>query len=117
MDYLFDLPNKQFIFQCLDILDSNNLINDKTMNILTSDTLCHSKFYCQYPILQEVDKYDVVEKELSHDATGNRRYYPNKFIIKGRAYIVTNDWYYRNKSNRDNRTPFVKWMKDIIANN
>ena len=115
MEYLFKFKNKQFIFECLELLKSNNAFDEKIIEILTSEKECHNSYKCNLPILIEVNVEGVVSRDLYFDRTNKRRYYPNKFIVGDHAFIVCNDWYYNNKVNkRDNRTPFVQWVASKI---
>lgn len=65
-----------------------------------------------YPIIVEVPIHGEVTQEMTH-SNGNRRYYDERFLYQGRAYILCNDWYFPTlgkKNIKDTRTPFVNWI-------
>ena len=98
------------MFSCLDVLKESDRLNDRNIAKLTNRDFCSSEFFCGFSVLTEVPIVGKVSGDYYNDNSGHRRYYPNKFIIRGKAYIVTNHWYGPQKSNPDNRTPFMQWV-------
>ena len=118
---ILNLKNKEFAEECLGVLRNIN-IKDENIQVLldvekTNDAL-QSKYSYTYPILKEVSITGIVMNEMRME-NGNYRYYPNKYFINGKAYLLCNDWYYPSlgkKNIKDNRTPFLKWtfkMKEM----
>jgi hypothetical protein len=117
MQYLFDLPNKEFAFECLNILIESNKLKDQHLETLLDKDKISRTMHCNYtfPILREVSKDTYVSDEYRYE-NGYARYYPDVIFINNRAFIVSNDWYCKGKSNkRDNRTPFVRWIDYIVT--
>ena len=112
---LYTLDNKAFAYKAIKILKP--YINDDILDILQSDE--KSKHYIKHlrAILQNVSKIGS-EEDLNKIACagGDRlRYYKEPLIeILGEKYIISNDWYYINKRNYNNRTPFIRFIQDII---
>ena len=107
MNEMLKLKNKDFAFRCLEaLIKSPNLTDEKVLK-LTNRAFCKDKFDMNYSILQEVNLTGSIHNDMFNDHAGNRRYYPNTILIKGKRYIVCNDWYYG--STRDTRTEFLKW--------
>jgi hypothetical protein len=112
MEDFLQLKNKDFIFSCLDLLKSKDKLTESVLLNLTSASYCHRRFTCMYPILVEVSFVGTIDRRVFLGGTDNRRYYPEKYYIKNRAFIVCNDWYYSKR--RDNRTPFIHWLGEVI---
>lgn len=110
IDTLTRMENKKFIFKCLDLLKEAHLLNDQTINLLTNEEFCKNYFCCKFSVLLEVPPYGDVPREYYQDNTGHRRYYPEKYVIANKTFIVSNHWYGPNKSQADNRTPFMNWI-------
>ena len=110
MDYT-KLSNKKFAYEMLDLLIIENKLTEEEINLLTNAELCRSHFGCiKFPILSEVHVNSILEEGDCYDDSGRQRFYKDKFIIKDRAFIITNHWYGPNKSMNDNRTPFQNWV-------
>ncbi|MBU3188324.1 hypothetical protein K9O30_02955 [Clostridium bowmanii] len=110
IEILSRMPNKQFIFTCLNILNKTGKLTEKNINLLTNRDYCSANFLCRFAILSEVPTLDEVSKDYYNDNSGHRRYYPEKYAIGEKVFIVTNHWYGHEKSNPDNRTPFMQWV-------
>ena len=114
-DKLYELDNKDFALSTIEILKP--YINDDVLDILLSDE--KSKQYIRHAraILQDITNISS-EKELDQISCvgGNsQRYYKEPVIvILGKQYIISNDWYYLNMRSYDNRTPFIKFIKEIV---
>jgi hypothetical protein len=114
IENLSKMSNKQFIFTCLDMLIKAGAFTEKDINLLANRDLCSSNFLCRFSVLQEVPILGQVSLDYCNDNTGHRRYYPEKYMIGNKAYIVTNHWYGPQKSNPDNRTPFMQWVMNKL---
>lgn len=112
---LSEMANKKFIFTCLDLLKNSGKLNEKNLQILTNKDYCSAKFLCRFSVLSEVPLSGEISPDYYNDNTGRRRYYPERYFIGKRAFIVTNHWYGPEKSNPDNRTPFIQWVGDLLA--
>ncbi len=108
-EILLSLKNKDFIFQCLELLIKSQ--RKKDIESLTDKDFCKHRFDMNYAILQEVSIVGSIPNKDFLDHCGNRRYYPQPVSAFGKRYIVCNDWYYNTKINmRDTRTDFVNWV-------
>ena len=113
------LENKQFAYACLNLMQEHGLLDDATINTLTSIEACQHLFHCssKFAVLQEVP-LNCSEADLysyCHDCTGKQRYYKGKITAAKRTFVVTNHWYGPNKSMPDNRTPFLGWVMGRVA--
>jgi hypothetical protein len=114
-ELLSKMQNKKFIFTCLDMLNKAGKLSEKSINLLSNRDYCSTNFLCPFAILSEVPIFNEISIEYYIDNSGHRRYYPERYVIGEKAYIVTNHWYGPNKSNRDNRTPFMLWVLNLLA--
>lgn len=104
------LSNKKFAFSCI------KLLNEKEIEILTSEDECKRLFNCsKFPILFEVKLGNTLENDDCYDEQGRQRYYKEKIFIGDRAFVISNHWYGPNKSMPDNRTPFIQWITNKMA--
>lgn len=116
IELLLTLSNKKFIFTCLDILKEAEKLTEKNINLLLDKDYCSTNFLCSFAILSEVPTLGEISSEYYSDNSGRRRYYPERYVIGERAFIVTNHWYGPQKSNADNRTPFMQWVLNLLSN-
>ncbi|RAX51567.1 hypothetical protein CCY99_08890 [Helicobacter sp. 16-1353] len=117
--YLLSLKNKAFASEIFEYLEGR-ILNPKDLEILTNHLVANEilgnisranrvKKPYQYAFIKEYHKDD--------DAiiNGHRRYYKDlRFRYDGKSYLITNDWYLpTNKHIRDNKTPFIEWVKSL----
>jgi len=112
-ELLSKMSNKKFIFTCLNMLTKEGKLTEKNIDLLSDRDYCSTKFLCRFAILCEVPLLGEIPNEYYNDNSGRRRYYPERYVIEKKAYIVTNHWYGPNKSNPDNRTPFMNWLMNL----
>lgn len=112
-DSLFKMKNKEFAFETINILKKYNGFTEENIDIMLSREESSRTLKNTYAILREVpENYSKEElSELTKDNTGRYRYYSDVFNIKDKKYVITNDWY---NDDKDNRTPYVDWIKTII---
>lgn len=115
---LESLPNKEFAYECIQLLKENGKLDEKNMSILTNVDTCKNMFMFSgnFQILQEVP-VGICDEELKSyrcDRTGRNRYYKDLIMLENRCYIISNHWYGPNKSMPDNRSPFLKWVNEQI---
>lgn len=108
------MPNKKFIYECLNQLIQNHSFGSSEINILTNGEECARLFRCSsgFPVLMEIP-INAGETEINavcYDGTKRQRYYKDVFHYNGRAFVVSNHWYGSGKSMPDNRTPFMYWV-------
>lgn len=115
IESLAKLPNRQFIFTCLHMLRKRGKLTEKYINILTNRDYCSINFSCLHEILSEVPISEEMSNEYYTDKSGCQRYYPEHFTIRGQDYIVTNYWHGPHRASTDNRTPFVRWVMNLLA--
>lgn len=115
IELLSKMPNKKFAFTCLDMLNEAGKFTEKNINLLSNKDYCSSNFLCPFAILYEVPIIGEIPNDYYNDSSGRRRYYPERYIIGKKAYIVTNHWYGPQKSNPDNRTPFMRWVMSLLG--
>lgn len=122
MDFnkILNLKNKKFAEECINILKDIN-ISDENIDVLldvekTNNNL-KSIYSYTYSILKEVSVNGIITNEMRME-NGNLRYYPDRYFINERAYLLCNDWYYPSigkKNVKDNRTPFLNWVLKLKA--
>lgn len=109
------LRNKKFAYSCLRQLIEKGCLNEEEIRILTNGEECKRKFnYSNYPILLELPYNSEFVDDYCYDEIGRQRFYKDKIVTNGRAFIVSNHWYGPNKSMPDNRTPFLRWVLEKI---
>ena len=115
---ILNLKNKEFAEKCLNILRDINITNENIqilLDVKNTNVVLQSKYSYTYPILKELSITGIITNEMRME-NGNFRYYPDRYFINGRAYLLCNDWYYPSvgkKNVKDNRTPFLKWIFKI----
>ena len=115
IENLSTMSNKKFIFTCLNMLKEAGKLTEKNINLLSDKDYCSTNFLCPFAILSEVPVLDEISKDYYNDNSGRRRYYPERYEIGQKAFIVTNHWYGPQKSNPDDRTPFMKWVINLLV--
>lgn len=113
-EILSEMSNKQFVFTCLNMLNNAGKLTEKNINLLSDKDYCSSNFLCPFAILSEVPTLGEISNDYYKDNSGHRRYYPERYVIGEKAFIVTNHWYGPQKSNPDNRTPFMQWVMNLL---
>lgn len=77
-------------------LVNENLINETDINKLAMYDYCKSQFDINYPFLKKVDEsISIKENRMVNNYP---RYYSNPIKILGSKYLITSEWYERNKS-------------------
>lgn len=121
LKYLFSLNNAAFAEKTMSLLEKHDAIDDEIYENMTdavkSQPITHMT---GFPVLKEVPA-SVNTPDLLSDfvkcGTSRNRYYSIKHIIRGKEYVVSNNWYYESVSNPDNRTPFVEWIIEALKRN
>ena len=109
-DALFAMKNKQFAFACAELLKGSRAL-DRSLDFLLDERRCKEELDHSWPVLVDVTHMSASERySATRDASGKMRYYKDTVELGGRMFLLSNDWYY-NKSKRDNRTPFVNWLR------
>lgn len=119
IQYLFELGNKEFAFECIKIMKKYELFSDENLKKLTDKELTSLNFKNSFPILIEIYVEENSEgfEEQFRDSKGRSRYYTDKVDIENKRYAITNNWYYGGEKDADTRTPFVNWIVSEIKNN
>lgn len=113
---LLNLDNKEFAFKSIEIF--KQYINSEILNILTTRELCNTYTKHLRPILVDVTDSVIHNENINTlDSNGRSRYYTDYIQINEKFYIISNDWYYKTHNNYDNRTPYLKFIKDVIKKN
>ncbi|MBE6824326.1 MAG: hypothetical protein E7513_03155 [Ruminococcaceae bacterium] len=111
------MSNKEFAFSLLGKMNNAGALTDSVLNILTNADECQRRFCCSsgFAVLMEVpsDCSDAELKKLCYFGD-KRRYYQDRFVVGKCTFVVENHWYGPNKSNADNRTPFLNWVNSIL---
>jgi hypothetical protein len=97
------------------MLNKTGKLTEKNINLLANKDYCSANFFCRFAILSEVPTLGEISNDCYNDNSGRRRYYPERYEIGERSFIVTNHWYGAQKSNPDNRTPFMQWVINLLA--
>ena len=114
MDNLDKLANKEFAYKCFELLKEQDSLNEQDINLLTNKYKCNTYFNSAFPILLEVSIYGEPNDADIKDAQGRNRYYKEKIFVNEKAFLITNHWYGSDKSQPDNRTPFMNWVFNKI---
>lgn len=118
-EQILNIPsNEQFIKTCfsrIQLLD----ITDEDFAALTDIDVANKAIKDRnrftYPIIIEVSAVGDITKDITH-IKHSRRYYSDRFLYKGKYYLLCNDWYYptsEKKNTKDTRTPFIKWLQRL----
>ena len=115
IDPLSVMRNKEFAMKCIQLLKDGSPTLDADISALTDAEYCKQVLEHSFAILKCVTgmSLDGVKVE-ARDRHGNRRYYESPIPIGDESYIVSNDWYGLGVGGRDNRTPFIKWVRERV---
>ena len=107
--------NEDFVLKCLSLLNDAGKLDDYTVNCLTDGNWCLKKEFMQREksVLKEIPM-NTTEKEfkiLRLDGTSQSRFYSHTIIINNKKFMITNYWYGPTTNHKDNRTPFLNWVK------
>lgn len=107
--------NEEFIKTCfrrIQLIDMTEGDFSTLIDINVTNEVIKERNRYTYPIIIEVPAVGEITKELTH-IKDSRRYYSDRFLYKGKYYLLCNDWYYPTpgkKNTKDTRTPFIKWL-------
>ncbi|MBR3234544.1 MAG: HNH endonuclease [Atopobiaceae bacterium] len=101
--------NKDFASRCLEHLESHDLNLRKDLDTLCSKEGCKSAFNHDQALLKRVDSA-VDQAATREDGHGYARYYATPKNLLGQCFLISKEWYGLGKNERDNRTPFLKWV-------
>lgn len=114
---ILNLPrNEDFIKACfirIQKIDINNEDFKALIEVDTANEVIMERNRYTYPIIVEVSADGDIPLSVTH-IKGSRRYYSDRFLYKGKYYLLCNDWYYptpEKKNTKDTRTPFIKWLQ------
>lgn len=118
-DHILNIQsNEEFIkicFKRIQLLDMTEEDFSALIDINVANEVIKDRNRYTYPIIIEVPADGEITKELTH-IKDSRRYYSDRFLYKGKYYLLCNDWYYptpEKKNTKDTRTPFIKWLRRI----
>ena len=107
--------NEKFILTCLDLLDKAGKLDEYMIGCLTDGSWCLKNEFMDRdkPILKEIPLETTAAdlRELIKDGTSQSRYYASTKIFNGKKYMITNYWYGPRTKHKDNRTPFLDWIR------
>ncbi|MCC8174526.1 MAG: AAA family ATPase, partial [Odoribacter sp.] len=113
---IMQLENHDFVFGCLNLMKSNNLMTSENLNLLADKDKCASLFKHNNfnGILFKLDT-SKSEDEQKKSADGRSRYYSDNFDIEGSPFAVSSQW--RPVTANDNsRKPFTDWLIEQLKN-
>ena len=116
LDYLYNLNNKEFAFECLNVMRRYEVLTEENVVKLTDKQFASQTLKNSFSILKviELAEDDSGFEEQFRDTNGYSRYYPEKVDINGTRFAMTNNWYYGGEKGTDTRTPFINWIKSEI---
>lgn len=83
----------------------DKLITEAEVERLQSYSYSKSKFDLNYPVLKRVDEsISIKENRMVKDHT---RYYANPIKINDKRYLLTSEWYERNKNY------YIHWLNNL----
>jgi hypothetical protein len=109
--YLEGLGNKSFAFECLRLLEENN-VPVEVVYRLTDVDYCRHNLDCREAILK-ISSETPMRKDIA-DNCGRPRFYSEVYNYRGHYFLVTNFWYGPKTQIKDNRTPFMDWVFMMI---
>lgn len=107
--------NEQFIKTCfkrIQLLDMTKEDLTALTDIDVANEVIKDRNRFTYPIIIEVPVVGEITKDMTF-IKGSRRYYDDRFLYKGKSYLLCNDWYYptpEKKNTKNTRTPFINWL-------
>lgn len=112
--------NEDFIKACFSRIQAMDISDEDFKALIDIDTaneVIKEKNRFTYPIIVEASPFKADTYSLTH-INGSRRYYDERYIYKGKYYLLCNDWYYQTpekRNTKDTRTPFIKWLIKMEA--
>ncbi len=116
IDNLRNLSNKDFMVSFTGIVNDFDLLQKEDIENLQDHNWCRDNIKHEYTIIKPLSK-DVSNAlvEEKKDNTGRQRYYDNVFYIKGKNVLLSSEWYDGTGRKPDNKTIFVKWLRDLVT--
>lgn len=116
-EYLYNKENKEFALETIHILQKHGALNDENIKILLSKEKSSTILKNSFPILIRIDENATAEEKNGQlkDTNGRSRYYSDEIKIGDSIFAITNNWYYESQNGRDTRTPYVKWIEQVIS--
>lgn len=118
-DYILNIEkNEEFIKACFDKIITLDMGEEDFLALLdinVANFVIKDRYSYTYPIIVEVPTTGIITEEMTH-IKNYRRYYSERYIYNGKAYLLCNDWYYPSlgkMSLKDNRTQFIRWLKKL----
>ena len=111
---LAKLENKDFARACVSLMRDGGMPAEDFERLADPD-FCEREFGSAFPVLRRTFAAcgNLPKGEVMVD--GAQRYYYDVHEIRGKRYLVTNDWYgFRPGARRNNRSPFVEWLLSRI---
>lgn len=113
------LKNEDFILRCFSLLKAEGKLDEHTLNCLSDGDWCMQMDFMQRakPILKQIP-LQTTEQEfriLRLDGTSQSRYYSHTLLVNNKRYMITNYWYGPQTNHRDNRTPFMNWVRQKLS--
>ena len=106
------MKNKDFAMKCMQLLKDHSSTLEMDIKALMDADYCKQTLEHSFAILKCVTGMSGEGiSTAARDSHGNRRYYESPIPIGNESYIISNDWYGLGVSGRDNRTPFIKWIR------
>ena len=118
LDYLLQIEkNEKFAKEAMRILSEKVGFTAEMITKMTDIEWSRKITRRALSLLLEIPVDSTSEdiEKLITDSNGHNRYYPDVYDILGKKYVIINNWFYNGKSGIDNRTPFVEWIKELLA--
>lgn len=93
-------PVGQYIRDTFDILLAKNLLNKQVISDLMSPDFCRTEFHLSHPFLKQFDEGKTVADQML-DINGHARYWKNITVINGTKYLLTKEWFSKQKKYYD----------------
>ena len=98
--------NEQFVKTCfnrIQLLDMSAEDFSALTDIYVTNEVVKDRNRYTYPIIIEVPAVGKITQEITH-IKNSRRYYSDRFLYKGKCYLLCNDWYYPTLGKRTLKT-------------
>lgn len=116
-EQILNIPsNEEFIKTCFSRIQLLDMVEEDFValtDIEVANKVIKDRNRFTYPIIIEVPAFGDIAQGITH-IKNSRRYYNDRFLYKGKYYLLCNDWYYptpEKKNTKDTRTPFIEWLQ------
>lgn len=111
LQHAINKPNQEFAKIIMKCFENEGFLKEEDIKLLLSREKCREQFHSDYAILKMIDIDKDLHSQIT-DRTNRNRYYNEVYLINGKHYVMTSQFYGLGSrlTHKDNRTPLWQWV-------